>query len=196
MAEETISMEFIVDEKDFGFWTETSDYVSAKYSEYICKPRATAFKIIELLMSFFLMNMADLPLEISGDLIFLSIALHTSLARYKLSLTYNSEPSEFEENENILYIVQAFSDALSMPIFNLECAQKTQECCNYLLSFLSNKTGKSAKRIVMERIRQITENPESSSSSSSSSSSISSLSSSDTMVTTSESDTSDEEKKS
>ena len=195
MAEETISMEFIVDEKDFGFWTETSDYVSAKYSEYICKPRATAFKIIELLMSFFLMNMADLPLEISGDLIFLVVTLHTSLARYKLSLTYNSEPSEFEENENTLYIVQAFADALSMPIFDLECAQKTQECCNYLLSFLSNKTGKSAKRIVMERVKQISENTESSSSSSSSSS-ISSLSSSDTMVTTSESDTSDEEKKS
>jgi hypothetical protein len=192
MAEETISMEFIVDEKDFGFWTKTAEYVSSKYSDYICKPRATGFKIVELLMSFFLMNMADLPLEISGDLIFLILTLHTSLARYKLSLTYNSEPSEFEENENTLYIVQAFADALSMPIFDLECAQKTQECCNYLLSFLSNKTGKSAKRIVMERIRQITENPESSSSSSSSSSSISSLSSSDTMVTTSESDTLDE----
>jgi len=135
------------------------------------------------------LNIVDLPLETAGELIFLIMTLHTSLAQHELSLTYNFEPSEFEENGNILYIIQAFADAQSIPIFNLECAQKTQETCNYLLEFLSNKTGKSAKRIVMERVRQITENTESSSSSASS---ISSLSSRDTMVTTSESDTLDE----
>ena len=79
MAEETISMEFVLDEKDFGFWEQTADYVRSKYSNYICRPRATVFKIIELLMSFFLMNIVDLPLEIAGELIFLVITIHTSL---------------------------------------------------------------------------------------------------------------------
>ena len=186
-------MEFVVDEKDHGFWTETVDYVKSKYQRFMYRPRATVFKIIELLMFFFLAKTDDLPLAVAGDLIFHIILVHTSLAKYELSLTYNYEPVEFETNEKILYIVQAFANAQSNPICNLESAQRTQETCNYLLKFLADKTGKSAKRIVMERVKQISEKTESSSSSSSS---ISSLSSSDTMVTTSESDTSDEEKKS
>jgi len=189
MAEEMLNMEFIVDEKDLEFWEKTADYVRTKYPRFMYRPRATVFKIIELLMSFFLMNIVDLPLAIAGDLIFLVITLHTSLAKYELSRTYNYEPLEFETNDKILYIVQAFAGAQSIPIFNLESAQMTQETCNYLLKFLADKTGKSAIRIVMERIRQLSENSENSSTESSSENL--STESSETMVTTSESDSSD-----
>ena len=189
MAEEQLQMEFVVDDKDHGFWTETVDYVKSKYQRFMYRPRATVFKIIELLMFFFLAKTDDLPLAVAGDLIFHIILVHTSLAKYELSLTYNYEPVEFETNEKILYIVQAFANAQSNPICNLESAQRTQETCNYLLKFLADKTGKSAKRIVMERIRQLTENSENSNMESSSESV--STESSDATVTSSESDVSD-----
>ena len=189
MAEAQLQMVFDVDEKDHGFWTETVDYVRSKYSRFMFRPRATVFKIIELIMFFFLAKTDDLPLAIAGDLIFFIIILHTSLAKNELSLTYNYDLVNFETNEKILYIVQAFANAQSIPICNLERAQMTQETCNYLLKFLADKTGKSAKRIVMERRRQLTENSDNSSMESSSESL--STESSDTMVTSSESDSSD-----
>ena len=189
MAEAQLQLVFDVDEKDHGFWTETVDYVRSKYPRFMYRPRATVFKIIELLMFFFLAKTDDLPLAIAGDLIFFIIILHTSLAKYELSITYNYDPVDFETNEKILYIVQAFANAQSMPISNLESAQMTQETCNYLLKFLADKTGKSAKRIVMERRRQLTENSDNSSMETSSENL--STESSDTTITSSESDGTD-----
>jgi hypothetical protein len=191
MAEEQLHMEFVVDEKDYEFWEKTVDYVSTKYPRLISRPRATVFKIIELLMSFFLMNILDMPVAIAGDIIFLIIILHTSLAKHQLSLTYNFEPLTFETNENILYIVQALANAQSVPIFNLRCAQMTQETCNFVLKFLVNKTGKTAKRIVMERVQQLSTESSSENSESSESSDSMSTESSSTTTNTSESNSSD-----